>query len=170
MHTCTGSLCWYHYWLHDWHGSTAVVWWSTQGEWSWKLTQSRKAYYRYLYSNYTVTLDIYKHMKLWYYFLNLTHTVTVDIAPPHVLNSVMCCIINTGAYYNIFCGVFYAEIWEIIHVQLCFSIYRNSDRGKFCSNFILLWTASNACASVRQMSLAWVCGKERNQYQECTYQ
>ena len=52
-------------------------------------------------------------------------------------------------------------------MQLCFSIYRSSDRGKFCSNFILLWTASNACASVRQTSLAWVCGKERNQYQEC---
>ncbi len=45
-----------------------------------------------------------------------------------------------------------------------FFIYRSSDRGKFRSNLILLWTASNACASVRQMSLAWVCGKERNQH------
>ena len=39
--------------------------------------------------------------------------------------------------------------------------YRSSVLGMFCSNFILLWTASNACASVRQMSLACVCMCEK---------
>ena len=39
--------------------------------------------------------------------------MTVDIAPPHVLNSVMCYIINTGAY-NIFV-VYFMQKYEKLY-------------------------------------------------------
>ncbi len=40
---------------------------------------------------------------------------------------------------------------------ICFVYWRSVLLCKFCTSFILLKTASNAWAKVRQMSLAWLC-------------